>query len=93
MLDKAMAKHEACAAARSSSGLVMPATLDDLAAHVTCVCWKAPLSKLTTPLPWKRSPSQTALALLTTDGMGYPVSIYFYMLCFYLHGLGPSFLC
>jgi hypothetical protein len=44
-------------------------------------------------LPWKRSPSQTALALLTTDGMGYLVSIYFYMLCFYLHGLGPSFVC
>src|SRR3954454_3985251 len=60
-----MQKHAACAAARSSSGLVVPAERSVRDAHVTSTSGNAPLSGEVVPDPWARSPSQTVVALLT----------------------------
>src|SRR5680860_1041608 len=62
--DSAMLKQEACAAASSSSGLVMPPGSSDRAAHVTFTGSMTPEeSKLVMPCPDLRSPSQTLVAL------------------------------
>src|SRR5688500_10354110 len=59
-----MEKHEACAAARSSSGLVSPPWASVRAAHVTARSEKRPVvPALTEPLPLRRSPDQVALAV------------------------------
>src|SRR5690606_38466390 len=63
MLEKAIEKQLECAAAISSSGLVFPFASSARDAQVTG--WSAMLpeeSKLTTPLPLKRFPSQTVCA-------------------------------
>src|SRR5581483_3849128 len=56
----------ACAAAISSSGLVLvsPAARSERAAHVIGRVPKAPLAGLTVPLPFIRSPSHVASARL-----------------------------
>src|SRR5260370_42312624 len=59
-----MLKHEACAAAMSSSGLVLPCSRSALLAQVIGSSAKAPLSGLTCPPPLVRSPSHVASARL-----------------------------
>ena len=59
----AIAKHDECAAATSSSGLVIPPGLSVRAAHVTGSESKAPLLACTVPRPRARVPSQTVCAV------------------------------
>src|SRR5919106_3831681 len=62
MLDRDIEKHAACAAAISSSGLVLPPDSSVRAAHVTGSGPVAPLlSNVTVPEPPNRSPFHTAL--------------------------------
>ncbi|MEM4298569.1 MAG: hypothetical protein QW815_09415 [Nitrososphaerota archaeon] len=63
-----MEKHPACAAARSSSGLVVPGFLSALAAQVSGSSGNTSLAGRTLPFPDRRSPSHTAEArLLATE--------------------------
>ncbi|BBL80336.1 hypothetical protein RxyAA322_21900 [Rubrobacter xylanophilus] len=57
-----MAKHDAWAAAMSSSGLVLPSGLSVRDAQVTGISPKAPLPTVNLPLPRRRSPSHTTSA-------------------------------
>ena len=59
-----MQKHEAWAAASSSSGLVLPAAREVRDAQLTSTAGKAPLFGVVVPAPCARSPSQTVVALL-----------------------------
>src|SRR3954454_18588665 len=63
--EKAIAKQDACAAATSSSGDVLPAEREVRDAQVTSCSSNAPLAGATRPPPWARSPSQTAFAVLS----------------------------
>ena len=66
-----MAKHDACAAATSSSGLVNPSGASVRAAQLTGRSLKAPLEMaLTVPLPVARSPDQ-ATSARRTAGMSF----------------------
>jgi hypothetical protein len=60
-----MQKHDACAAASSSSGLVLPAERVVRAAHVTSTSGNAPLSGCVVPEPLVRLPLQVVDALLS----------------------------
>ena len=63
--ESAIEKHEACAAARSSSGLDLPLGASVRALHDTGASLKSPLDPaVTIPLPLMRSPFQTARASL-----------------------------
>src|SRR5262249_3733747 len=59
-----------CAAAISSSGLVLPSGLSVRAAKVTGSCPTAPLPTVTVPLPWVRLPFQTTAAVRSANAMG-----------------------
>jgi hypothetical protein len=59
-----MQKHDACAAASSSSGLVLPAARFVREAQLTSTAGNAPLSGVVVPAPCARSPSHTVVALL-----------------------------
>ncbi len=64
--ENAIAKQEACAAAKSSSGLVLPPGSSVRAGQLTGVSRKMPLeTALTVPCPVARSPDQTASARRT----------------------------
>src|SRR5579872_855035 len=60
--ERAIVKHPACAAARSSSGLV-PTPFSKRVLKEYCVCLRTPLSVEIEPLPSFRPPCQTADAL------------------------------
>src|ERR1700722_6662974 len=60
--ERAIVKHPACAAARSSSGLV-PTPFSKRVLNEYCVCLSTPLSVEMEPLPSFRPPCQTADAL------------------------------
>src|SRR5258708_28844790 len=60
--ESAIVKHPACAAARSSSGLV-PTPFSNLVLKEYCVCFRTPLSVEIEPFPSFRPPCQTADAL------------------------------
>src|SRR5438309_1135406 len=60
--ESAIVKHPACAAARSSSGLV-PTPFSKRVLKEYCTCLRTPLSVDIAPFPVLRSPCQTALAL------------------------------
>src|SRR5580692_982552 len=57
--ESAMVKHPACAAARSSSGLV-PTPFSNRVLKEYCVCFNVPLSVEIVPLPSFKPPCQTA---------------------------------
>lgn len=61
--ERAMEKQAACAAASSSSGLVLPPEDSVRADQETAMEGRAPLVPCTVPCPRKRSFSQTALAV------------------------------
>src|ERR1035437_1736701 len=63
-LENAIEKQAAWAAASSSLGLVFPCWLSARLAHETGNSSNAPLAAFTWPLPWRRSPFQTASARL-----------------------------
>ena len=64
---RAIEKHDACAAAISSSGLVLPSERSVRDAQVTGRSPVAPLVKLRVPAPWARSPSHVVLAVRCAD--------------------------
>ena len=59
---RAIDTQVACAAAISSSGLVLPPDSSNREANVTCCPVIAPLPVSNRPEPWTRSPSQVACA-------------------------------
>lgn len=61
--ERAIVKHPACAAARSSSGLV-PAPFSNRVLNEYCVCFRTPLSVEMVPLPSFKPPFHTADAFL-----------------------------
>ncbi len=67
--ESAIEKHDECAAARSSSGLVLPSERSVRDAHVTGSSGVAPLLRLSVPLPWARSPSHTVFAVRSAIAM------------------------
>jgi class 3 adenylate cyclase len=60
-----MQKQEVCAAASSSSGLVLPGVRSVRAGQLTSTSESTPLAALVTPRPLGRSPSQIVVALLS----------------------------
>ena len=62
-LDSAIEKHEECAAAISSSGLVLPFASSAREAHVTSYVPMPELWRVTWPAPSNRLPSQCVVAL------------------------------
>src|SRR6185295_6966362 len=72
--ESAIAKHEACAAASSSSGLDFPPGASVRALHDTGISLNFPLvAAVTTPVPFKRSPFQTARASLVAAMSHLPI--------------------
>src|ERR1041384_6553794 len=63
-LENAIEKHDACAAASSSSGVVCAWAPSVRAFQLRLADLNAPLDAVVVPLPPIRSPSQVALALL-----------------------------
>src|SRR4051794_11848049 len=61
--ESAIAKQEACAAATSSSGEVLPSERSVRDAHVTDRSSVAPLLRLSVPFPFARPPSHTVFAV------------------------------
>src|SRR4029078_8345053 len=73
--ESAIAKHEAWAAARSSSGLDFPPGASVRALHDTGSSLNFPLdAAVTTPVPLKRSPFQTARASLVAAMSHLPIA-------------------
>src|SRR6266566_3233321 len=71
--ETAIAKHAACAAARSSSGLV-PMPFSNLVLNEYCVCFSTPLSVEIEPFPSFKPPCQTADALRCMGSLLVPLS-------------------
>src|SRR5881394_2789634 len=67
--ESAMEKHEAWAAATSSSGLVLPSERSVRDAQVTGRSAAAPLANDNVPFPWARSPSQLVVAVRSAVGI------------------------
>src|SRR3954453_19819574 len=70
--ESAIAKQDACAAATSSSGDVLPSERSVRDAHVTDRSSVAPLFRLSVPLPFARPPSHTVFAVRSAMAMCAP---------------------
>src|SRR5712671_3281174 len=71
--ESAIVKQPACAAARSSSGLV-PTPFSNLVLNEYCVCFSTPLSVEIEPFPSFKPPCQTADALRCMGSLLVPLS-------------------